>query len=55
MSQSLEGFLQRCPTDCRTHLEAVLLTSLKFIKYDPNFAEDDAMEQDEAEEEDEEG
>lgn len=46
----MEGFVLCCPHDARPHLDALLLSGLKYIKYDPNFA-DDGMEEDGAEDE----
>ena len=53
--------MQRSPQDCRAHLDVLLPACLKYIKYDPNFADDEDEEMDadqeggEEEEEEEEG
>lgn len=55
--QALENVVCRCPHDARPHLTALLSTGIKYLKFDPNFADD--MEEDgeggddEPEEEDE--
>eukprot|EP00195_Chlamydomonas_chlamydogama_P007020 CAMPEP_0202892974 /NCGR_PEP_ID=MMETSP1392-20130828/2632_1 /ASSEMBLY_ACC=CAM_ASM_000868 /TAXON_ID=225041 /ORGANISM="Chlamydomonas chlamydogama, Strain SAG 11-48b" /LENGTH=1235 /DNA_ID=CAMNT_0049577131 /DNA_START=157 /DNA_END=3864 /DNA_ORIENTATION=- len=46
--QALESFVMRCPHDSRPLLDALLKAVLKYIKYDPNLADD--MEEDEEEE-----
>ncbi|GAX78344.1 hypothetical protein CEUSTIGMA_g5786.t1 [Chlamydomonas eustigma] len=42
--QAIDGFLQRCPLDSRTHLNTLLGVSLKYLKHDPNFVDDDMNE-----------
>lgn len=44
--QALEGFVACCPVDARPHLPVLITTGLKYLKYDPNFAGDEAMETD---------
>jgi len=39
-----------CPMDARAHVNALLDAGLKYIKFDPNFADDDGMDEDGAEE-----
>uniref|UniRef100_A0A7S3QNX2 TATA-binding protein interacting (TIP20) domain-containing protein n=1 Tax=Dunaliella tertiolecta TaxID=3047 RepID=A0A7S3QNX2_DUNTE len=47
--QAMEGFVLCCPTDARSHMSALIDAGLKFIKFDPNFADED-MDEDGAEE-----
>eukprot|EP00983_Pelagomonas_calceolata_P042850 1138678-Pelagomonas_calceolata.AAC.10 len=47
--KAMEGFVLCCPTDARSHMSALIDAGLKFIKFDPNFADED-MDEDGAEE-----
>ncbi|KAF2111590.1 armadillo-type protein [Lophiotrema nucula] len=50
---ALEGFLASCTQDMRMYTEEVIEAATRFLKYDPNLAQDDdddAMESDEEEE-----
>ncbi|CDS10708.1 hypothetical protein LRAMOSA11194 [Lichtheimia ramosa] len=51
--QSLESFVVRCPTEITSYLNEIIKLGLEYIKYDPNYAEDDDDEEDEEMEEDE--
>jgi cullin-associated NEDD8-dissociated protein 1 len=54
--QAFESFVLRCPKEITPHLEEVVSKALRFVKHDPNYAEeddDDQMDQDEEDEEDE--
>lgn len=43
----------RCSSEVRPQLDAVLATALKYLRYDPNYADDEDEDEDmEAEEED---
>ncbi|KAG1681345.1 hypothetical protein FOA52_007393 [Chlamydomonas sp. UWO 241] len=46
--QALEGFVQRCASASRAHLDELTKTCLVYLKYDPNYADGDAddMEED---------
>ena len=47
----------RCPKEITPHLDAIVSVALRFVKHDPNYAdedEDDQMEEDEDDEEEEE-
>lgn len=53
---SLEAFLAACPQEMRPFTEVVISSSLRYLKYDPNYAmdeddEDVAMDDDEGEDE----
>jgi len=52
--QAFESFVLRCPKEIGPHLDKIVSIALKFIKYDPNYADDedegDEMEEDQQEE-----
>lgn len=39
--QSLESFVVRCPTEITSYLNEIIKLGLEYIKYDPNYADDD--------------
>ncbi|KAI9488039.1 armadillo-type protein [Zychaea mexicana] len=39
--QSLESFVLRCPTEITPYINEIIELGLTYLKYDPNFAEDD--------------
>ncbi|KAF2718926.1 TIP120-domain-containing protein [Polychaeton citri CBS 116435] len=41
---AVESFLQACPSDVRSYTKEIIDSSTRFLKYDPNFAEDDEDE-----------
>jgi cullin-associated NEDD8-dissociated protein 1 len=50
---ALEGFLSACPQDMRMYTDETIESATRYLKYDPNLAQDDdddAMESDEEEE-----
>ncbi|PRW59351.1 cullin-associated NEDD8-dissociated 1 isoform B [Chlorella sorokiniana] len=47
--QALESFVQRSPQDARAQLGDILPTCLEFLRFDPNYADDDMDEEEEAE------
>ena len=49
--QALEAFVQHSPHDARSSVGKILETSLKYLNYDPNYA-DNMDEDDDAEDED---
>ncbi|KAI8139309.1 armadillo-type protein [Fennellomyces sp. T-0311] len=51
--QSLESFVLRCPTEITPYINEIIELGLTYLKYDPNFAEDDE-EDDEMEDQEEE-
>ncbi|MEW5303601.1 MAG: hypothetical protein WDW36_006278 [Sanguina aurantia] len=57
--QAMEGLVLRLPHESRAQLDPILATALKFLRYDPNFEDDDAqdepMEEEEEAEEDADG
>lgn len=42
--QALESFVSRSPQDARPFLEQLLEQGLTYLKYDPNYTEDDMDE-----------
>ncbi|KAI7907940.1 armadillo-type protein [Cokeromyces recurvatus] len=52
--QTLESFILRCPTEIAPFVQEITNLALEYIKYDPNFVEDDDEEVDDMELEDEE-
>jgi cullin-associated NEDD8-dissociated protein 1 len=38
--QALESFVLRSPHEVRPHLDTILSTTLKYLSYDPNYADD---------------
>jgi cullin-associated NEDD8-dissociated protein 1 len=57
LRQAFESFVLRCPKEITPHLDAIVSVALRFVKHDPNYAdedEDDQMEEDEDDEEEEE-
>ncbi len=52
--QAFESFVLRCPKEIGPHLDSIMNISLKFIKYDPNYADDGEDEDDKMEEDEEE-
>ena len=55
--QAFESFVLRCPKEITPHLESIVSTALRFVKHDPNYAdedEDDQMEDDADEEQEDE-
>lgn len=50
---AIESFLEACAQDMRAYTKEVVETATRFIKYDPNMAEDDDEDMEEEEEEDE--
>jgi len=53
--QCLESLVMRCPKEISPYLNDITELCLKYIKYDPNYTEEDEMEVEEEEEEEEEG
>lgn len=47
--QALESFVQRSPQDARAQLGEILPTCLEFLRFDPNYADDEMEEEEEAE------
>jgi hypothetical protein len=47
--QAFDSFVQRCPKEIGQHLDEIVATALRYIKFDPNYAdeeeEDDAMDE----------
>lgn len=43
--QTLESFVLRCPIEITPFIEEITNLSLEYIKYDPNFVEDDNDEE----------
>ncbi|KAJ3095068.1 Cullin-associated NEDD8-dissociated protein 1 [Phlyctochytrium planicorne] len=42
--QALESFVLRCPTEITQHIQTLTALALEYIKYDPNYADDDEEE-----------
>lgn len=42
--QSLESFILRCPTEIAPYIDQIINLGLEYIKYDPNFVDDDDNE-----------
>lgn len=52
--QALESFVLRSPHEVRPHLDTIIATTLTYLSYDPNYADDmDADGDDKDEDEDE--
>lgn len=51
---ALEAFLAACPQEMRNFTEDVITSTLRFLKYDPNYVVDDDDEMEEDEDEDDE-
>ena len=51
--QALESFVLRSPHEVRPHLDTILATTLKYLSYDPNYADDMDADEDGDEDEDE--
>ena len=51
--QALESFVLRSPHEVRPHLDTILATALKYLSYDPNYADDMDADDDGNEDEDE--
>lgn len=51
--QALESFVLRSPHEVRPYLDTILATTLKFLSYDPNYADDMDADDDGDEDEDE--
>ena len=49
--QALDSFVHRSPHEVRPYLETILATTLKYLSYDPNYADD--MDADDSGDEDE--
>ena len=41
--QSLESFVLRCPTEITPYINEIIELGLTYLKYDPNFADDDEV------------
>ncbi|KAG1063742.1 hypothetical protein G6F42_027146 [Rhizopus arrhizus] len=52
--QTLESFVLRCPNEISPFINDITKLALEYVKYDPNFVEDDNEEDEEMEEEEEE-
>jgi hypothetical protein len=39
--QAFESFVLRCPKEIGPHVDGIVTLALKFIKYDPNYADED--------------
>lgn len=39
--QAFESFVLRCPKEIGPHVDGIVTIALKFIKYDPNYADED--------------
>ena len=52
--QTLESFVLRCPNEISPFISDITNFALEYVKYDPNFVEDDDEEDEEMEEEEEE-
>ncbi|KAI8848426.1 armadillo-type protein [Chytridium lagenaria] len=54
--QALEAFVLRCPTEITPHIQTLTALTLQYVKYDPNYEDDDdeqdGMDVDDEEEED---
>jgi len=50
--QSLESFVVRCPEEVRSMLDGVIPLCLKYIRYDPNYQDDDDSGDDAVDEDD---
>jgi cullin-associated NEDD8-dissociated protein 1 len=37
--QALDGFVLRCPHDARAYLDDIVPLALRFLSFDPNYAE----------------
>jgi hypothetical protein len=42
--QTLESFVLRCPTEIAPFVHEIMNISLEYVKYDPNFVEDEEEE-----------
>jgi cullin-associated NEDD8-dissociated protein 1 len=51
--QALESFVLRSPHEVRPYLDTILATTLKYLSYDPNYADDMDADEDGDEDEDE--
>ncbi|CAO3635273.1 unnamed protein product [Cunninghamella blakesleeana] len=56
--QTLESFVLRCPSDISKFIDEIINLGLEYLKYDPNYAQDDdddddVMDEDEDDEDDE--
>lgn len=52
--QTLESFVLRCPIEISPNTQDIINLALEYIKYDPNFVEDDEDDEDNQMDEDEE-
>ena len=48
--QAFESFVLRCPKEIGPHVDGIVAVALKFIKYDPNYADEGEEESDDMEE-----
>lgn len=52
--QTLESFVLRCPNEISSFITDITNFALEYVRYDPNFVEDNDEEDEEMEEEEEE-